>query len=69
MYLNGERLQIKSFLEYVELYLGPKDQGPPRVYERINDRWEVCVSPTDGCPQQVRALTALPPRPATRACV
>lgn len=55
MYLNGERLSIKSFADYVDLYLGPspKDGGPPRVYERVHERWEVCVSPTDGQFQQV----------------
>ncbi len=53
MYLNGSRLPIKSFQEYVDLYLGPKDAGTARVYERFNDRWEVCVSMTDGQFQQV----------------
>jgi hypothetical protein len=60
VYLNGERLSIKSFSDYVDLYLGPspKEGGPPRVYERVHERWEVCVSPTDGQFQQVRQLTA-----------
>jgi hypothetical protein len=48
------RLPIKSFQEYCELYLGPKEDGVARVYERINDRWEVCFSATDGAFQQVR---------------
>lgn len=55
MYLNGERLPVKSFQEYVDLYLGPKDTGPPRWYERFSDRWEVCISPSDGQFNQVRA--------------
>lgn len=25
--------------DYCDLYLGPKDSGVPRVYERVNDRW------------------------------
>jgi DNA topoisomerase-2 len=60
VYLNGERLSIKSFSDYVDLYLGPspKEGGPPRVYERVHERWEVCVSPTDGQFQQVRCLAA-----------
>lgn len=54
MYYNGKRLAIKNFQDYVALYLGPKDTGAPRVYERCGDRWEVVVSPTDGQFQQVR---------------
>lgn len=39
VYLNGVRLPVKSFQDYCELYLGPKDAaGVPRVYERVNDR-------------------------------
>ena len=39
VYLNGERLPVKGFHDYCELYLGPKDAtGVPRVYERVNDR-------------------------------
>eukprot|EP00775_Hariotina_reticulata_P006914 gene6914-7130_t len=53
VYLNGTRLPIKSFSDYVDLYLGPKDNGVPRIYERVNERWEVCISATDGQFQQV----------------
>lgn len=53
VYLNNQRLNIKSFPEYVDLYLGAKDSGPARFHERINDRWELCVSATDGQFHQV----------------
>ena len=53
VYLNGTRLPIKSFADYCDMYLGPKDNGVPRIYERVNDRWEICVSATDGQFQQV----------------
>jgi len=46
VFLNGERLPIKTFQEYVGLYIGNKDA--PRVYERVNDRWEVCVLASEG---------------------
>ena len=59
VYLNGERLKTKTFQEYVDLYLGPKDSGPARVYERFNDRWEVCISITDGQFNQARAPACL----------
>jgi DNA topoisomerase-2 len=45
VYLNGEKLPVKAFQDYCELYLGPKDGGVPRVYERVNDRW----GPALGC--------------------
>jgi len=53
VYLNGEKLPVKSFEDYVDLYLGKKSEGAPRVYERAGDRWEVCVSLSDGQFQQV----------------
>lgn len=53
VYLNGTRLPIKSFADYCDMYLGPKDNGVPRIYERVSDRWEICVSATDGQFQQV----------------
>lgn len=53
VYYNGTRLKCKTFQEYVELYLGPKDGGVPRVYERFSDRWEVCIATTEGQFNQV----------------
>ena len=46
VYLNGARLPVKGFSDYVDLYLGAKDApgATPRVTERVTDRWEVrCV--------------------------
>ena len=46
IYLNDEKLEYKNFEKYVDLFLGPKtDHG--RVYEKINDRWEIVVSYND----------------------
>ena len=53
VFLNGQRLPIKTFQEYVEQYLGPKENGIPRIYERFSDRWEVCISTTEGQFNQV----------------
>ncbi|WIA35043.1 hypothetical protein OEZ86_003534 [Tetradesmus obliquus] len=53
VYLNGSRLPIKSFADYCDLYLGPKENGVPRIHERVNDRWEIVISATDGQFQQV----------------
>ena len=45
---NGETLQSKSFENYMDLYIGPKTDAK-RVFEKVNDRWEVgvCLSPLD----------------------
>lgn len=55
--LNGKRLPIKSFQDYVGLYLSVANAGReeplPRIYERVSDRWEVCVSLSDGQFNQV----------------
>ena len=37
---NGKKLGIKSFEKYTELYLN----GDKKVYEKIHDRWDLCVS-------------------------
>ena len=45
---NGEIIPIKTFQNYLDLYIGDKTQTP-RVYECYNDRWEyaVCITPYD----------------------
>ena len=40
---NGELVPIKSFEQYVDLYIGSKDKTP-RLYETEEKRWEICVS-------------------------
>lgn len=37
----------------MDLYLGKKSDGVARVYERVNERWEVCVSISEGQFNQV----------------
>ena len=64
MWLNGQHLPIKGFQDYCELYLGDKLTGGPREYLRINERWEVCIAPSDGQFQQARALKPSQPDPA-----
>ncbi|MCO5587675.1 hypothetical protein L7F22_041626 [Adiantum nelumboides] len=61
--LNGQRLPVKSFQDYVGLYLDTvnkkREEPLPRIYERINDRWEVCVSLSDGQFQQVSFVNSI----------
>ena len=46
VYWNNKKINCKSFEKYVEMYIGPKG-NLPRVYEKVNDRWEVIVCPWD----------------------
>lgn len=65
VYLNDERLKIKNFKQYVDMYLEsvqaeaaensggaaqPKNQV---IYERLSDRWEIAFAVSDGTFQQV----------------
>jgi DNA topoisomerase-2 len=45
---NGEIVPVKNFQQYIDLYIGTKDEGGTRVYESPNERWEyaVALSPT-----------------------
>ncbi|CAL5226164.1 g8989 [Coccomyxa viridis] len=57
VFLNGQRLPIKSFKDYVDLYV--KDKDAPRVHERVNDRWEVCICASEGQFQQVSFVNSI----------
>nr|XP_027193921.1 DNA topoisomerase 2-like [Dermatophagoides pteronyssinus] len=54
VYLNGSKININSFNEYVELYFqkysGSKNKS---IYERINPYWEVEITLSEGQFQQV----------------
>ena len=39
---NGEQVPVKSFQQYIDMYIGSKDEAK-RVYESPNDRWEYAV--------------------------
>ncbi|GLT73663.1 hypothetical protein SLA2020_455040 [Shorea laevis] len=61
--LNGKRVPVKSFLDYVNLYLSSaskhRPEPLPRFMEKVNDRWEVCVSFSDGQFQQVSFVNGI----------
>ena len=54
--LNGEKLPIKSFADYLKLFDGI---NPPSAYETVGDRWEVGISSTEGTPAQVSFVNAI----------
>ena len=45
---NATPVPVKTFQQYIDLYIGPKSETP-RVYEQGDNRWEyaVCISPSD----------------------
>ena len=61
VYFNGQRLPIKDFQSYVDMYLGPRNAegAVPRVYERFGDRWEVCMAASDGQFNQVSFVNSI----------
>eukprot|EP00842_Homolaphlyctis_polyrhiza_P006540 jgi/Hompol1/6888/HPOL_005113-RA len=63
VYLNGTRLKIKDFKEYVDLYVNHTDPEtgvkPPIVYERVNDRWEIAFTTSEGQFNQVSFVNSI----------
>lgn len=71
VFLNDERLKIKSFKSYVELYInsvqeaaaetsgGAAQAKPMIVHEIIGPRWEVAFAVSDGTFQQVSFANAI----------
>lgn len=65
VHLNGERLKIKGFKQYVDLYIesaaaeateasgGAAQVKQSPIFERIGDRWEVAFAVSEGTFQQV----------------
>ena len=65
VYLNDERLKIKNFKQYVEMYItsaaaeaadasgGAAQSKPTIIHEQVHERWEVAFAVSDGSFQQV----------------
>lgn len=57
VYLNGTKLPVKSFKDYVQLFVGREGKV---IYEKVNDRWEVAVAANDsGQFQQVSFVNSI----------
>lgn len=92
VWLNGEKLRVNTFADYVDMYLNPdaggaeeeksdfsddddesdwedggskakkkqKDKEPEaRIFAKLNDRWEICATVSDGQFQQVSFVNAI----------
>ncbi|KAG8706091.1 DNA topoisomerase 2 [Ceratobasidium sp. 395] len=60
VFLNGERIKIKNFKQYVELYVncargGGEEAGPKLtiIFEQISSRWEVAFTLSKGSFQHI----------------
>eukprot|EP00930_Biecheleria_cincta_P034105 TRINITY_DN23592_c0_g6_i1.p1 TRINITY_DN23592_c0_g6~~TRINITY_DN23592_c0_g6_i1.p1 ORF type:complete len:1248 (+),score=292.45 TRINITY_DN23592_c0_g6_i1:442-4185(+) len=58
VWFNGEKLDVKNFKDYVDLYLLTR-QGVPQVYEKCGDRWEICISLTESGFNQVSFVNSI----------
>jgi DNA topoisomerase II len=63
VHLNGKRIQIKGFNQYVDMYLGKGegDDAPKKVWDKStnNERWEVIASVSEGQFQQVSFVNSI----------
>ncbi|KAJ3288697.1 DNA topoisomerase 2 [Borealophlyctis nickersoniae] len=61
VYLNGAKLNLKGFKDYVGLYLkdDPSGSAPSIIYEQPNEWWEVAFAPSDGQFQQVSFVNSI----------
>lgn len=59
--LNKKNLKIKSFEQYVNLYIGTDKKTIPRVFECPDSRWDVvvCSNPSFGNTQQVSFVNGI----------
>lgn len=53
--LNNERVKVKGFRQYIDLYLNsdPAVKAPPVIHEIASDRWEIGFTLSEGQFQQV----------------
>uniref|UniRef100_A0ACD5TW45 Uncharacterized protein n=1 Tax=Avena sativa TaxID=4498 RepID=A0ACD5TW45_AVESA len=60
--LNGQKVPAKCFQDYVKLYIDSASKAGnmlPSIYLKVNDRWEVCVSLSEGQFQQVSFVNGI----------
>jgi len=59
VYLNGKKLPVKSFQSYMELYEGVEAGPETTVWEKVSDKWEIGVGPSDGQFTQVSFVNSI----------
>lgn len=58
VWLNGAKLSVKGFKDYIKLYHG-EDPEVPFVHERCGERWEIAVGASGGSPEQVSFVNSI----------
>jgi DNA topoisomerase-2 len=56
VYLNNERIKIRNFKQYIDLYTSSNNSETPRptiIHQIVNQRWEIAFTVSDGQFQQV----------------
>ena len=56
VYLNGNRVEVKSFESYIENFVGLES---PCAFQRVNERWEIGIGPSEGSFQQVSYVNSI----------
>ncbi|KAG5882166.1 hypothetical protein JTB14_002890 [Gonioctena quinquepunctata] len=63
VFLNGKRLSVKSFKDYIDLYIKGKEDDTGSAlkvaYEQANERWEVALTISDRGFQQVSFVNSI----------
>ncbi|KAF9935286.1 DNA topoisomerase 2 [Linnemannia zychae] len=62
VFLNGERIKIRNFKEYVDMYIPDVAEGEDRVklvYDTPHERWEIACIPSDGQFQHVSFVNSI----------
>uniref|UniRef100_H2Z115 DNA topoisomerase 2 n=1 Tax=Ciona savignyi TaxID=51511 RepID=H2Z115_CIOSA len=63
VFLNGSKLPVKNFKEYVQLYVAKlhDEGGDPLkiIHEQVNPRWEICLTSSDKGFQQVSFVNGI----------
>lgn len=63
VYLNGNKLAVKNFKDYIDLYVKPDENeaGQPIkiVHEQCGERWEIACCPSDRGFQQVSFVNSI----------
>jgi DNA topoisomerase II len=59
IYFNDEKIEVKDFEKYADLYVGPKEERP-RAFEKVGDSWEIIATCSSaGCFEHVSFVNGI----------
>lgn len=59
VYFNEEKIPARNFKQYTEMYLGSNEENSTRSAYFSDDRWEICVAPSEGQFQHVSFVNSI----------